>query len=125
MGDIDSLQRAAVAFGKERYWEQFHDPKNLAMALGSEVGELLGILRWVASERSDEVAAQPDVRDRLSEEIGDVGILLLLLCDRTGISLHTAIEDKLRINAERYPVDAAAGRPERPRYSEAKVEIPE
>jgi dCTP diphosphatase len=112
--EITSLQQAAVAFARERRWQSFHDPKNLAMALASEVGELNGILRWVASDESDEVAGRPDVRTRVAQEIGDIAILLLLLCDRTQIELADAVRLKLEVNAKNYPVHASSGHAERP-----------
>jgi dCTP diphosphatase len=112
--EIAALQEAVVAFADARHWQSFHDPKNLAMALASEVGELNAILRWVPSSESDDVAARPEIRARLEREIGDVAILLLLLCERTQIELAGAVNLKLRVNAENYPVEVSAGRAERP-----------
>ena len=112
--DIRALTAKVRAFNELRDWSQFHDPKNLAMALASEVGELNALLRWVRNEDSD-AAVRGDLRDQLIAELGDVGILLLSLCDRAGVDLVTAIESKLRLNDERYPVDVSHARAERPR----------
>ena len=112
--EIADLQEAAVAFASEREWDVFHDPKNLAMAMASEVGELNAILRWVPSSESDEVATRPDVRIRLEQEVGDVAILLLLLCARTRIDLARAVQAKLAMNARNYPIDSAIRRADRP-----------
>ena len=102
------------SFAAARDWEQFHDPKNLTMALASEVGELSAILRWL---RNDEVVAalhDPATHEAIVREVGDVGILLLLLCDRTGIRLDDAIVHKLALNSVTYPAELSRGRSERP-----------
>lgn len=101
-------------FAADREWSRFHDPKNLAMALASEAGELLAILRWVASADADAFARAPENAERIRHEVADVGILLLLLCDRVGITLDAAIRDKLQLNASKYPVEVSRGRSERP-----------
>ena len=98
------------AFVRERDWEQFHDPKNLAMALASEAGELLGELRWVPSDDADRFAREPESRARIEDEAADVAITLLMFCDRVGIDLPAAIARKVAKNAERYPADAVRGR---------------
>ena len=76
------LSEQVVAFASRRQWERFHDPKNLAMALATEAGELLAPLRWVRNEDSDTLARTEPTRTHLLDEMGDVAILLLLLCDR-------------------------------------------
>ena len=77
----------------ERDWSQFHDPKNLAMLLASEAGELLAEYRWVRNEMADALSCEPEARQRIANEVGDVGIALMLLCDRTGIDLQTAMRE--------------------------------
>jgi NTP pyrophosphatase (non-canonical NTP hydrolase) len=101
-------------FVEERDWRQFHDPKNLAMLLASEVGELVAEYRWVPGPAADAHSQAALSRARIADEIGDVGIALLLLCDRTGIDLFTAIADKLAKNRTRYPPDKSRGKAERP-----------
>jgi NTP pyrophosphatase (non-canonical NTP hydrolase) len=116
MSELDSLSALTARvrdFGARRAWAQFHDPKNLVMALASEVGELSGLFRWV-SNRDADAAARGEMRSRLEAEIGDVGILLLALCDRAGVDPGVAINQKLALNEQRYPVDLSAGRAERP-----------
>ena len=107
---VDELR----AFVAERDWSQFHDPKNLAMLLASEAGELLAEYRWVPNHGADDFSREPEARQRVANEIGDVGIALLLLCDRTGIDLQTAMRDKLAQNRRRYPVELSKGRAARP-----------
>ena len=84
------------------------------MALGSEVGELNAILRWVRTEDADAFVAAGRPRDELQAEIGDVGICLMLLCARVNVDLSAAIMAKLRTNAVKYPVDASRGRADPP-----------
>lgn len=112
--EIATLTHEVRAFAAARDWDQFHDPKNLAMALASEVGELTAVLRWVRGDEADAFLADDAERSKLEEEIGDVGICLLLLCARTGIDLNAAVTSKLRTNAERYPVAISKGRAYRP-----------
>jgi dCTP diphosphatase len=115
MTDIDTLIADLRQFVAERDWSQFHDPKNLTMLLASEVGELVAEYRWVAGDAADACSREAGAaRERISDEIGDVGIALLLLCDRTGIDLGQAIATKLAKNRVRYPADKARGKAERP-----------
>jgi NTP pyrophosphatase (non-canonical NTP hydrolase) len=101
-------------FTEERDWGQFHDPKNLAMAVVSEAGELAAELRWVAGAQSDEFVRTSPGRERVEQEVADVAIALLLFCDRAGIDLLEAVERKIEVNAERYPVEVTRGKAERP-----------
>ena len=112
--DHASLIEELRAFVAERDWSQFHDPKNLAMLLASEAGELLAEYRWVRNEMADALSCEPEARQRIANEVGDVGIALMLLCDRTGIDLQTAMRDKLAQNRHRYPVEYAKGKANRP-----------
>jgi dCTP diphosphatase len=115
---VADLTARAAAFAAERDWEQYHDPKNLVMALASEVGELSAHLRWLRNDEADSALRAGALRDRVIEEIGDVGILLLLLCNRAGVSLDDAVVQKLSLNAARYPIEASRGRAGRPASSE-------
>ena len=112
--DYASLVAELREFVAERDWSQFHDPKNLAMLLSSEAGELLAEYRWIPNDRADAFSRDPEARERITNEIGDVGIALLLLCDRTGIDLQSAMRDKLARNRARYPVELSRGRAARP-----------
>lgn len=112
---ITELTRIVQDFADAREWRQFHDPKNLAMALASEVGELMSVLRWVNSEEADAFVAFGKQRDELRAEIGDIGICLLLLCARANIDLGMAVTDKVQANAAKYPVSSSVGRAEPPR----------
>jgi dCTP diphosphatase len=111
---LDELIAALRAFTAARDWTQFHDPKNLAMLLASEAGELVAEYRWVRGDDADGHSREPAARARIADEVADVGIALLLLCDRIGLDLRAAVAAKLATNATRYPVEASRGRAERP-----------
>lgn len=107
------LERLRV-FVKERDWGKFHDPKNLAMAIASEAGELLAELRWVTGEESLQLLRDDVRRTKVEHEVADIAIAMFLFCDRTGINLLDAVERKIAINERNYPVNEAKGRAERP-----------
>jgi dCTP diphosphatase len=111
---LDQLMGELRAFVAEREWAQFHDPKNLAMLLASETGELVAEYRWVRGEAADAHSADPPARARIAAEIGDVGIALLLLCDRIGLDPIAAMRTKLEANRKKYPVELARGRASAP-----------
>jgi NTP pyrophosphatase (non-canonical NTP hydrolase) len=111
---LDELTASLRQFVAARDWQQFHDPKNLAMLVASEAGELVAEYRWVPGDTADARSREPEARARIADEIADVAIALLLLSDRIGLDLARAIEDKLVKNAQRYPVETARGRAERP-----------
>src|SRR4051812_37808224 len=109
-----ALRTQLRQFVDEREWSRFHDPKNLAMALASEAGELLAELRWIANDEADAFVQNQTARDRIEQEVGDITIALILFCERAGIDLFAAAEKKLRINAANYPVEVSRGRSDRP-----------
>ncbi|HEX7597221.1 MAG TPA: nucleotide pyrophosphohydrolase [Polyangia bacterium] len=114
MDELQSLQERLRQFVSERDWQQFHDPKNLAMLLGSEAGELLAEYRWVPNDQADVASQDRERRVRILSEIGDVGIALLLLCERIGADPIAAMSAKLELNRTRYPADAVRGKSDRP-----------
>ena len=114
MSELDDLVQSLRKFVSDRDWRQFHDPKNLAMLVASEAGELLAEYRWVPGQDADAHSQEPAARSRIAAEVGDVGIALLLLCDRIGLRLEHAVAEKLAANARRYPVESSRGRAERP-----------
>jgi NTP pyrophosphatase (non-canonical NTP hydrolase) len=115
MPSLEELLPALRQFVADRDWQQFHDPKNLAMLVASEAGELVAEYRWVHNDHADARSREPEARARIADEAADVGIALLLLCDRIGLDLAGAIQAKIAKNAARYPVETARGRADRPR----------
>ena len=96
-------------FAKDRDWEQFHNPKNLAMAIGGETGELLEIFQWLTFEEAESLRENPEKKGKVQEEIADIAIHLIRLSDLLGIDLEQVIEDKIKINEEKYPIEKAKG----------------
>jgi dCTP diphosphatase len=94
-------------FRDDRDWLQFHDPKSLAASISIEAAELLELFQWMTADEARRYAAEN--RERVAEEIADVGIYLLELADVAGIDLRQAIVAKLEKNALKYPVDKSRG----------------
>ena len=111
---LEAIRQRLRGFTAAREWQQFHDPKNLAMAVGSEAGELAAEYRWIPNADADEWSRKPDNRGRVVHEAADVAIALLLFFDRLGVDIVDAVEAKIGINERNYPVEASRGRSERP-----------
>jgi len=109
MDVFKSLQAELATFATERDWEQFHTPKNLAMALSGEAGELLELFQWLTPEQSERNAISCEALQAIEHEIADVLLYLLRLADRLNIDLSTAAKAKLQLNAKKYPVAQAKG----------------
>ena len=106
-GQLEELRERLRAFAAARDWDQFHSPKNLAMALAAEAGELLEVFQWLTEEQSLRLA--PEAQAAASEEIADVLLYLVRLADRLGIDPFEAARAKLAKNDAKYPVEKARG----------------
>lgn len=111
---LGRLRDELRAFVEEREWRKFHDPKNLAMLVASEAGELAGVMRWVRNDEADAAVQVEPLRTKLAHEIGDVALGLVLLCDRVGLDLVDVARAKLAKNRANYPADQVRGSAERP-----------
>ncbi|GEN78035.1 nucleotide pyrophosphohydrolase [Chryseobacterium hagamense] len=101
MSDINKLIKEIVKFRDERDWEQFHNSKDLALALSIESSELLELFLWKSNE---------DFKlDKLKEELADVLMYAFLLADKHDLNIHDIILDKIKKNEEKYPVDKSKG----------------
>lgn len=107
--DVSRLQEAIALFARERDWEQFHSPKNLAMALSAEVGELLELFQWLSEDASRRVAHDPASARPVRDEIADVMLYLVRLAAVLGVDVDEAVRSKLATNALKYPADRARG----------------
>lgn len=106
--EIEALQKALREFARQRDWDQFHSPKNLAAALSVESAELLEHFQWLTDEHSRDLSE--DKRVQVAEELADVVLYAVQLADKLDIDLIAAAWTKLEINGEKYPVDRAKGR---------------
>ena len=107
MSDLERLRLQLREFATARDWEQFHSPKNLAMALSAEAGELLEVFQWLTEAQSRSLA--PEAIAAAGDEIADVLLYLIRLSDQLGIDPIAAAKRKLLANAEKYPAEKARG----------------
>jgi len=103
------LLEQLIAFRRDRDWEQFHNPKDLAISLSIEASELLEWFQW---RTNDEISAQlkSEKREALEDELADVAVYLTYLCHDLGIDINKAIAAKVEKNAAKYPIDKVKGR---------------
>jgi dCTP diphosphatase len=104
---LDDLRDALRRFAAERDWDQFHSPKNLAMALSVEVAELMEHFQWLTEDGSKRLS--DDQLGKVREELADVLIYLVRLADKLDVDLVAAARDKMALNARKYPADKVRG----------------
>lgn len=102
MRDLEEIRIKVAEFASDRDWEKFHSPKNLAMALSVEAAELLEIFQWLTESESSTLSREQLAA--VSHEIADVQVYLVRLADRVGIDILKAVEEKMSLNAGKYPV---------------------
>lgn len=107
MRDLEELKQRLRVFAHERDWEQFHSPKNLAMAMIVEAGELVEQFQWLTEQQSQTL--DPSRREQVAQELADVLIYLVRLADRLEIDLLDAAARKIELNSRKYPVERARG----------------
>jgi len=108
--DIEAYYRRLEEFADERDWEKFHSPKNLAMALSVECGELLEHFQWMTEAESRDLKNHSDnKKQQVSEEIVDVFLYTLRLCQQLDVDLPGEIDKKMQKNAHKYPADLVRG----------------
>lgn len=104
---LDGLNALLLQFARKRDWEQFHSPKNLAMALAGECGELIEHFQWLTEAQSSTLP--PEKRHEVAAEMADILIYLIRLSERLEIDLIAATHDKIVHNETRYPVAKTRG----------------
>jgi len=107
MNSLLELRDALRGFCAEREWDQFHSPKNLAIALSVEASELLEHFQWLTDDGSKALPAK--TLEAVSQEMADVLLYLVRLADKLDVNLLDAAEAKLRQNAIKYPVEKSRG----------------
>ena len=104
MSEIRELIDLLETFRDERDWAQFHDSKNLALALSIEAAELNELFLWKKDAESEAVDKQ-----RLREELADVFAYALMLAGRHGLDVSQIVKDKIALNGKKYPVESSRG----------------
>ena len=104
---LRTLQQRLAAFAAARDWDQFHSPKNLAMALSVEASELVEEFQWLTEDESKALDAER--RERVRLELADVFIYVLRLADKLGVDLARAAADKIALNEQKYPAERVRG----------------
>lgn len=104
MNDLEEIIQAIVKFRDERDWARFHDTKNLAAAVSIEAAELNELFLWKSAAESDAFPKQ-----RIREELADVLVYSLLLAHKHEFNVKQMILDKMKVNAEKYPIEKAKG----------------
>ena len=104
MEKFDRINELVKKFRDDRDWSQFHNPKDLAISLSIEAAELLGCFQWKSSSEAEKNNYQD-----IKYEMADVAVYLLLMSDKMGIDLLDAVEEKMKLNEEKYPVEKAKG----------------
>jgi NTP pyrophosphatase (non-canonical NTP hydrolase) len=108
MSEIHQITEKIKKFRDERDWMQFHDPKNMAVSIILEASELLEHFQWKTTEEVEKYAKQNYAE--IKDEIADIALYLLELTDNLGINLINAMEEKLKKNEIKYPVEKAKGK---------------
>jgi len=108
MQSLEELRLYLRDFAKVRDWEQFHNPKNLCMALSIEMAEACEHFQWLSPEQAQNLA--PQQRDAVALELADIQMYLVRLADQLGIDLWQAINTKTQLNEAKYPADLVRGK---------------
>lgn len=106
---MKSLEQAIAKFCKQRDWDQFHNPKDLAIGVSTEAGELLDLFRFQSLEDVSRLLKNKKFRESYEDELADVLFFILRLSGTTGVDLKKAVHRKLKKNAKKYPVRKAKG----------------
>lgn len=118
MADLNTIRDLLIRFRDERNWKQFHTLKNLIISLNLEAAELLELTQWKSDDELAALKADGGFRQQLQEECADVLHYLLLIAEDSGFDLIEAAQEKIRKNAQRYPVEQSYGSAKK--YTELK-----
>lgn len=101
MKETEEIIDELIKFRNERDWEQFHNPKDLALAINIEAGELLELFLWKNADEAN--------KEKVKEELADIFSFAFLLSAKYGFDVKQIILDKIKVNSEKYPVNKAKG----------------
>ena len=113
MNELEQLRGKILEFRDERNWQQFHNPKDLALSLSLEASELLELFQWKTSEEAVEKNLE-----KMKDELADVLIYAILFANELNLDVEDIINNKLKVNIEKYPVHISYG--SNKKYSEHK-----
>jgi NTP pyrophosphatase (non-canonical NTP hydrolase) len=100
--NMENIKKRILEFSQDRNWEEFHNPKNLSMALSVEASELLEIFQWLSLEQAENL--QEEKKEHARQEIADIAVYLIRMCIKLDIDLEKAILDKMILNEQKYPL---------------------
>jgi NTP pyrophosphatase (non-canonical NTP hydrolase) len=101
MKESEEIIQALLKFRNERDWEQFHNPKDLALAINVEAGELLELFLWKNADEAN--------KEKVKEELADIFAYAFLLAEKYQFDVKEIVLEKIKINAEKYPVGKSKG----------------
>ena len=107
--DISKIKNILRKFSSDRDWDQFHNPKNLVMALSVETAELVEIFQWLNERQSKITHLSDQDRLRIKEEMADILIYLIQISDKLDINLEKVVLEKIKLNEKKYPIDISKG----------------
>lgn len=105
--EMEDLKQRLRLFADERDWDQFHSPKNLAMALSVEAAELVEHFQWLTEEQSKKL---PDEKlQEVAYELADIQVYLIRMADKLNVDLMKTVDEKIKLNAQKYPAEKVRG----------------
>lgn len=107
--DVDQLKKILADFAKVREWKKFHSPKNLSMAIGGEVGELLEIFQWLTEQESINIKNDLAIKEKVSQELADIILYIVRMAGQLNINLSQTVLNKITINNLKYPTNKVKG----------------
>ncbi len=111
---VAELRKVVHQFVDQREWQQFHNPKNLAMSLAIEAAELMEHFQWLDLNEAEQYSVDPQRREAICDEVADCLAYILSIADRMEIDLSTELQRKMKKNAIKYPVEKSRGRSDPP-----------
>ena len=107
---INDLKNTVENFVDEREWRQFHNPKNLSMSIAIEAAELMELFQWFSKKKSIKAMSSGKLRKNAIDEVADVFIYLIAICNENDIDIKQAIDQKMKKNKKKYPANIFKGR---------------
>ncbi len=113
---VQELIKMVQCFCEERDWDQFHNPKDLAIGISTEANELLDIFRFQSDIQMKNIMASPEKREHVEEELADVLFFVLRFAQMNHIDLKEILQDKIKKNGKKYPIEKAKGKNDKYSY---------